>query len=143
MNPHDAPPGSCKGRSRSLLAAFRNAGQGFLVALRSERNLQIHACCGGLAILLGWGLGLTRVEWCLVCAAIAGVITAELLNTALEKTLDRIAPELHPRTGQAKDIAAAGVAVASCGAVGIGLLLYGPRLYAVLLNYLTTGSGAG
>ena len=61
--------------------------------------------------------------WALVMLASAGVFAAELFNTAIEHLADHLHPEIHPSIRVVKDCAAAGVLVASLGAVGVGVAL--------------------
>ena len=68
----------------------------------------------------------------LLIFAIALVWTAEGLNTALEWLCDVAAPEYHPLVKKAKDVAAAAVLLAAIGSALIGLLVFGPRLLALL-----------
>ena len=61
--------------------------------------------------------------WALVMLASAGVLAAEMFNTALEHLVDHLHPEIHPRIGVVKDCAAAGVLIASLGAVAVMVAL--------------------
>ena len=61
--------------------------------------------------------------WALVMLASAGVFAAELFNTAIEHLADHLHPQIHPSIRLVKDCAAAGVLVASLGAVGVGVAL--------------------
>lgn len=76
-----------------------------------------------LAAALAVGLRLPPLAAALVAAAIAGVLSAELLNSAIEAVVDLVSPADHPLAKQAKDLAAAGVLVAAAGAVAIGALV--------------------
>jgi diacylglycerol kinase len=67
-------------------------------------------------------------------AAIALVLCAEALNTALERTVDLIKPDRHPAARDAKDLAAAGVLIASAGSLIVGLILFVPRLLRLLFG---------
>jgi undecaprenol kinase len=73
-------------------------------------------------IVLGAVLRLGPVGWALIVFAIALVLVAELLNTAIEASVDLISPADHPLAKRAKDAAAAAVLVAAGGAVVIGAL---------------------
>ena len=57
---------------------------------------------------------------------------AELFNTALEYLLNVLEARDHPIVRTAKDVAAGGTLAAVIGSVGVGLLLFGPRLWAIL-----------
>ena len=61
--------------------------------------------------------------WALVMLASAGVLAAEMFNTAVEHLVDHLHPEIHPRIGVVKDCAAAGVLIASLGAVAVMIAL--------------------
>jgi diacylglycerol kinase (ATP) len=122
------------------LRSFRCALRGVEHTLLSQHNAWIHAVATVAACGLGLLLGLSKLEWCAIVLAIAGAIvlaiagvwTAEALNTALEFLCDVASPEFHPRVQKAKDVAAAGVLIAAVGAVVIGLLVFGPPLLRML-----------
>ncbi len=108
--------------------SFRHAARGIVALLRSQHNAWIHAAASVLVFALGFLVGLSRVEWCLVVVAIAAVWTAEALNTAFEALCDVASPGAHPLVERAKDIAAGAVLITAAGAVVIGLLVFGPHL---------------
>ena len=91
--------------------------------VRTERSLRTQAAVL-LAVLLAmlW-LRPEPIWWALVALASAGVLAAELLNTALEQLADRLHPELHEQVRIAKDCAAGGVLLASLGAVAVAVAL--------------------
>ena len=95
--------------------------------MASERNLKIQIVIGILAIVAGFFFQLTTFEWIAVVLCISSVISAELLNTAIEKTVDLLQPEFHEIARRAKDFAAAGVLVVSIGAAVVGCLIYVPH----------------
>ena len=59
-------------------------------------------------------------------------LAAEAVNTAVETLADAVKPERHPLVGRAKDLAAAGVLLAAMAAATVGLLVFGPRVWALL-----------
>jgi diacylglycerol kinase (ATP) len=115
-------------RARSFGYAFR----GVVTLLATQHNAWIHAAATVVAVALGVVLGVSRLEWALLVFAIALVWTAEGLNTALEWLCDVAAPEYDPLVEKAKDVAAAAVLFAAIGSALIGLLVFGPRLLALL-----------
>ena len=100
---------------------FRYAFAGLFAAWRTERNLRIHAVIGAAVVVAGAVLRLPPAAWAIVFLTIALVVTAELLNAAVEAVVDLVSPEDHPLAKRAKDVAAAGVLVAAAGAVAVGL----------------------
>ncbi len=119
-------------RSSKRLRAFAFAFRGIVEAWKSELHFQIQTVIAIVVIVVGIWLRITLVEWSLITLAISLVLTAELINTAIEKTLDRISDEIHPLTKSAKDIAAGAVLLSACGSVMIGLLVFLPRLLKLL-----------
>ena len=101
---------------------------GLIYALHTQRNLQVHLTATLLASGLSLYLQISRLEWILLLLTFALVWMAEMVNTALEATLDHLAPEIHPQVKIAKDVAAGAVLVAALFSVLIGILLWGPRL---------------
>ena len=86
------------------------------------------------AVCLGCYFRISTIEWLVLTGAIALVLCAEALNTALERTVDLLEPERHPVARDAKDMAAAGVLMASLCSFIVGLILFGPRLFRLLFR---------
>jgi diacylglycerol kinase (ATP) len=99
--------------------------------LRSEHNAWIHLAATILAIVLGLAFGIGREEWVAIVLAIALVWTAEAVNTAIEALCDVVSPDHDPRIKRAKDVAAGAVLFSAFGALGVGLLVFLPRLLAM------------
>lgn len=108
--------------------SFRYAGRGVAALLRSQHNAWIHAVGSVAVVGLGFAVGLSRLEWCLVVLAMVAVWSAEAVNTAIEALCDVVSPEVHPLVERAKDIAAGAVLLAAVGAAVVGLLVFGPHL---------------
>ncbi len=117
-------PFSIVARANSFIYAFR----GVRALLWREHNAWLHLAAAAGAGGAGWFFGISRVEWCLVAFAIGVVLAAEAFNTAVEALADAVHPEQNPLVGHAKDLAAAGVLLASGGAAAVGLLIFVPRL---------------
>ena len=100
--------------------------------LQTEHNARIHAAATVLVVAAGALLRLSAVEWALIVFAIAGVWTAEALNTAIEFLVDLASPAPHPLAGKAKDVAAGAVLIAAIGSAVIGGFVFGPYLLHML-----------
>jgi diacylglycerol kinase (ATP) len=87
-----------------------------------------------VVLVAGWFFEISRLEWCAVLAAIGLVLTAEGINTAIEAVVDLASPEQHLLAGRAKDVAAGAVLIAAVVAAVIGLLVFGPRVLALLVH---------
>jgi diacylglycerol kinase (ATP) len=118
-------------RETTLAGAFRFAGEGLCAAFRTQRNFRIHVAVGTLAMELGIVMGLRRWEWAVLILAVGEVLTLELINTAVEAVVDLASPGLHRLAKIAKDVVAAAVLVEALTAVGVGVVIFGPRLRAM------------
>lgn len=89
--------------------------------------MRIHFAAGILVSAAGFIFGLSAIEWCIILLLIAGVITLEMVNTAIEKTVDLVTKEYKPLAKAAKDIAAGAVLIYSIAAVVIGFIIFIPK----------------
>lgn len=112
--------------SRSLLKcgrSFGHAWQGIRFAFYTENNFIYHILATLGILLIGLYLQFTSAEWIIIIALIGFVISCELLNTALEKTVDIISPQQNRLAGTIKDVAAGAVLIASITAFSIALII--------------------
>ena len=94
--------------------------------------MKVHALMSIFAVLLSWVLNLNSLEWGLLCLTLGMVICAEMLNSALEYTLDLISLEQQPQIKHAKDMAAGAVLIVSIIAAIMGLILWGNKIYLLI-----------
>ena len=112
-----------------LARSFRHALSGIKETLSTERNFKIQLVCACLVVALGCFLKINLFNWLVLIQVIALVLTAELINTALEHLVDLAAGGLyHPIARAAKDAAAGAVLIASIFAVISGIFIFGPYL---------------
>lgn len=104
--------------------SFGFALQGFRFAVRSERNIKVMLSGFAAAVVMGFIVGLSPMQWTIVLLCCGVVIMAELFNTAIETIVDLVSPEYHMLAGRAKDIAAAAVYVLCMFIAVIGLIIY-------------------
>jgi diacylglycerol kinase (ATP) len=100
---------------------FALAGIGH--AVRSEQSARIQVGVFVVVVVALLVLHLGPLWWALVMLASAGVLAAEMFNTAIEHLADHLHPEIHPSIRAVKDCAAAGVLLASLGAVAVAVAL--------------------
>ncbi len=108
----------------SFRRSFLFAIQGFRTAIRSERNIKVMLAAGACAIVAGLVVQLDALSWAIVLLCCGVVISAELVNTAIETTIDLVSPEFHPLAGRAKDIAAAAVWVLATIVAIVGIIVF-------------------
>jgi Diacylglycerol kinase len=112
----------------SRLSSFKYAFDGIFTMIKEEHNSRIHLFAAVLAILLGIFLGLNVIEWSLIIIIISLVFITELVNSAIEKIVDIIDPEMNPRIKIIKDFAAASVLISAFISVIIGGFIFIPKL---------------
>ena len=115
-------------RANTLRSSFLAAWCGLVSATQTQRNMRVHLLCAFAAAGLGAMFRISSWEWCSLVLVIAAVLSVELLNTALEATVDLLAPDLHPLARTAKDAAAAAVLVIAIASVILGLVIFLPRM---------------
>ena len=117
-----------KFKAQGFNNTFKNARKGFRLVLKSELNIRIHVAMATLVIFLALFLKFSAFEFCILLFVIGLVIVAEMLNTAIEFTLDSIYHNRYSRmVGMAKDISAGAVMFATIISVLVGIILFGSK----------------
>ena len=107
----NARPDKMTGPAR-LARAFGSTWRGFRAAWREEEAFRQECLLALIVVPLGLWLGRNGIERTLLVGPMFFVLTVELLNSAVEATVDRIGAERHPLSGIAKELGSAAVFVA-------------------------------
>src|SRR5574344_409651 len=119
-----------KYKAPGFKGTFGNSFKGIRLAVKSERNIRIHFIVATFAIILGICLKFSIIEYCILLFAIAIVVVTEMLNSAIEFTLDAVYKNKYSKlVGMAKDIAAGAVMIATFTSIAIGFLLFGSNIF--------------
>ncbi|MCC9883280.1 diacylglycerol kinase family protein [Streptococcus agalactiae] len=123
-----------KWKNRTLTSSMEFAVTGIFTALKEERNMRKHLVSAILVILAGLTFQVSMVEWLFLLLSIFLVITFEIINSAIENVVD-LASNYHftMLAKNAKDMAAGAVLVISLFAVLVGLIIFIPKILALLL----------
>lgn len=120
----------------TLAKSFACAGKGVVSAFTTERNIRIHCCALFYVVRFSVFYDFTAGEKALLALAVGLVISAELLNTAVETVVDLVTQKHERLAGLAKDIAAGGVLVSAFSALAAGLFLFlEPATVKEILSY--------
>ena len=106
--------------------------KGLQYAYRNEQNLAFDVGMAVIVVILGFILQISVTEWALLTLTIGLVISCELINTAIEAVVDLVTEEYHPLAKVAKDTSAAAVFIFAIVAIIVGLIIFGPKLIALL-----------
>jgi diacylglycerol kinase (ATP) len=107
---------------RRVLRAFGSSYKGYRATLRGEAAFRQELALALLVIPLGLWQGKSGVERALLIGPMILVLVVELLNSAIEATVDRIGLEHHELSGRAKDMGSAAV-LTSFALLGLNWLL--------------------
>lgn len=111
-----------------IIMAFQYAIAGIIYCIRSQRHMKVHLLAALGSLGLAWRFELSGIELGVLLLTIAGVITAEIFNTALEALVDKVSPEFHPLAKIAKDAAAGAVLIQAVAALGVGYVLFWDKI---------------
>jgi len=112
---------------RTWRCKFGDAFRGVARVARSESSFHVHLAALFAVVVVGLSLGVSRLEWCVLALCVTGVLVAEAFNTAIEQLAKAIDRRDNVHLRDALDIAAGAVALASGGALTVGVLVLGYR----------------
>jgi diacylglycerol kinase (ATP) len=111
-------------RRPSIIESFNYAIEGVIHVLRTQRNMRIHFLVAVVVLAVAVAVSVSRLELIALLLAITFVLVAEMINTAVEGTIDAATTSFDPMAKLAKDIAAGAVLIASVNAVAVGYLVF-------------------
>ena len=115
-------------KHRTLLKSFGYAVNGIRFALKEDQNIRIHLLAAVVVIGLSFFFHVNAFEMGILGVMILLVITTEMINTALEKTVDLITKEYREEAKIAKDVGAGMVLISAVGSVIVGVLIFAPYI---------------
>ena len=116
-------------KRKKLRNSFKYAFEGIIEAWKTEQNLKIHFVIMALVIVAGFIFKISAMEWIVCLLLFAIVISLELINTAIETTVDIAMPEINEKAKYAKDIAAGAVLFSAMISVIVGLIIFLPKIF--------------
>ena len=108
---------------RRVISATRNSFAGLVEAVRCEDAFRQELILAAIFVPLAFWVGRSGVERALLVGSVLVVLVVELINSAIEATVDRISFENHRLAKRAKDIGSAAVMVTLAGAALTWLLV--------------------
>lgn len=114
---------------RHIQNALIYSWDGFKAAWDNEKSFRTEVIVIALMIPVGIWIGETAVQWAMLIGSSLLVLITELLNSAVEKVVDRISMEQHTLSKQAKDLGSAAAAVSMLTAVIVWALIVYERFF--------------
>ncbi|MGL5796889.1 MAG: diacylglycerol kinase, partial [Cetobacterium sp.] len=124
-----------KRTKQDITQSFNVAIEGIIETIRTERNMKFHAFCTICVLILSIFLGVSRTELMILSLSMSLVLTAELLNTAIESFVDLVSPDYNLLAKRAKDVGAGAVFIAATNAIIVGYLIFHKRISGEFANF--------
>ena len=109
---------------KKLLESFNNAIDGVVDAVRTQRNMKIHILASMGVLIACFFFDVSKAEFLALAITITMVISAELVNTAVEAAVDLNTNYYHPLAKVAKNTAAGAVLITAINAVLVGYIIF-------------------
>lgn len=118
-----------KFKQQGIQNTLKNARKGVRIVLKSEQNIRVHFCVAMAVLAFAVVLDFSIERICILLLTISLVIITEMINSAIEFSLDAVFHNKYSRlVGMAKDISAGAVLLATVVAIVVGVLLFGSAL---------------
>ena len=108
--------------------AFVCAAKGIKEAIKTETNLKFNIVVAIIIIACGFLFKISMTEWIVCILSIGVMLFAEVMNTAVEATVDLVTREYNKQAKKAKDISAGAVLILSINVAIIGLIIFVPKI---------------
>src|SRR5262249_35853214 len=108
----------------SIVESFNYAIEGLIHVLRTQRNMRIHFAIAVAVLVVAVAAGVSRVELIVLLLSITFVLVSEMINTAIEGTIDAATTSFDPMAKLAKDIAEGAVLISAVNAVAVRYLVF-------------------
>lgn len=118
-----------KWQTENFWKSFKYAVTGIIYGLKTQRNIIIQLSIAVIAIIFGVFFKISRIEWAIMIFTISFVIFAEMINTAIESTVDLVTEEYSEKAKIAKDVAAGAVLISAINAICMGLIIFSDKIF--------------
>ncbi|WMJ82305.1 diacylglycerol kinase [Clostridium sp. MB40-C1] len=115
-------------RVKKLVDSFNYAIEGMIYSVRTQRNMKIHMVAALVVLSACFFYDLSKIELLIITITITMVLVCEMLNTAIECTIDATTNYYHPLAKIAKNVAAGAVLVSAINALLVGYIIFWDRL---------------
>jgi len=118
----------------ALLESFGFAINGLKLATKYNRNIRIHFVIALIVIILSFLLRLSLSEIAIIIMIVVLVLSAEMINTAIEEVVDLVTKDYREEAKITKDVSAGMVFLVAIGSIAVGIIIFIPRIYTLIMN---------
>lgn len=113
---------------RTFFTSFKDCLHGLEYVIANENNFKREIILGIIALILCYILKVSQLEFIIVLILIALVLTSEVINTAIERTVDLYTTKYNTTAKNAKDVSAFAVLQISFFSLVIGIIIFGSKI---------------
>ena len=117
---------------KKFFNSFTYPVKGLKYAYRNEQNLVVDIGIALIVIIASFIFKVSLIEAAILALTIGLVLAGELINTAIEATVDLVTEDYHPLAKVAKDTSSAAVFVISIVSIIVGLIIFLPKIIDLL-----------
>lgn len=117
---------------KKFFHSFSYPIKGLKYAYRNEQNLAVDFGIALIVVIISFLLKVSLIEAAILALTIGLVLALELINTAIEATVDLVTEDYHPLAKVAKDTSAAAVFVVAIAAALVGIIIFLPKIINLL-----------
>lgn len=120
---------------KDIISSFRYSFWGLAYVIKTQKHMRFHFLASIVVLIYSWFMHLTKVEFLILLSVIFFVLVTEMINTAIEITVDIKTQKSNPLAKISKDVAAGCVLLATFNAIIVGLVILGPKTFGLIINY--------
>ncbi len=117
------------------IKSFGHAFSGLQWVISTQLNFKIHLILSIIAILGGFFFKVSYEEYLIILVLICLGLVIEIVNTAIEETIDALDKNPREEIRIAKDVSASAMLVFSVGSFSIACIIFIPKIIQLILNY--------
>ena len=114
-----------------FLRTFKFSYEGLKYAYANEQSMLTHLILTIITVIIGFIFHITMYEWLIIAICLTVILAFELINTAIEATVDLVTLEINPLAKIAKDCGSAATGVTSIMAAIIIFIIFLPYIVAL------------
>ncbi len=122
------------GLIKNVLNKCKYSLQGLKYCFTNESSFLLVALCSCIIIVLGIAFDIEFLEWVISFGSMALIMVIELLNTAIEATVDMFTQEYNEYAKIAKDCGSAATGIMSILAVIVNIIIFVPYFIALFVE---------
>jgi len=123
-------------KKRKFTDSIKDALRGIKHTYKTEKNFKREVIIGLIVIICGILFKLNITEWLIIILLIGWVLTCELINTTIEKTIDLYTTKYNEIAKIVKDASGGAVLISSITSSTIGLLIFVPKIISLIKELL-------